>query len=563
MVPRFSYRIIFALFFVFGSLLYFFSITPVQATAATFSVAASADDVLRTGDSTFSANSIAFDSGNVLGTVNHAAARFTSINIPQGSTINSAYFTVVARGSGSGTNILTKVYAENIGNATQITSASDFDGRSLTTGVDWDMTSGWSAGSSNNSPDITSEIQAVVNQSSWVSGNSINIFWKDDGSAQGNLQIAASQDHTTYSEPTLTITWTEPAAGGVRDHTPPVLSNGKPAGTLGDDTTETTLSFETDERAICRYSVIPFVPYELMLNAFSTGELGGMSHSAVVAGLSNGNTYKYYIKCKDQDDNVTPDDFLISFSIASDDSPPIIFADEATLDQNLPSGTTQANLVFTTNESAICRYSAANTSYALMTNTFSNIGGTSHSVAVAGLSDGNSYVHHVKCSDTDGNANTDDFIFSFAVASVKKTLFVKLTANPESGEPPLNDVDLTASVSNTAAGAVKYTFYCNRADDGLNITSEYKKQYINAGEEQKAQDLCDYEKAGTYYAKVIAEREGVAGEARAKITVSEKIPGIITKITAEDIKNEITKIQQKIIELIQQLILLIQAKMIQ
>jgi hypothetical protein len=44
---------------------------------------------------------------------------------------------------------------------------------------------------------------------------------------------------------------------------------------------------------------------------------GGTSHSELVTGLSDGNTYYYYIKCEDlaTPPNANTDDYLISFSV--------------------------------------------------------------------------------------------------------------------------------------------------------------------------------------------------------------------------------------------------------
>ena len=84
----------------------------------------------------------------------------------------------------------------------------------------------------------------------------------------------------------------------------------------------------------------------------------------------------------------------------------------------LSAGTTNTNISLTTNESATCRYlTTPNTAYSSMTNTFSTTGSTSHSTPVDGLSDGNSYTYCVRCRDMAGNANTDDFVISFSVAT--------------------------------------------------------------------------------------------------------------------------------------------------
>ena len=53
-----------------------------------------------------------------------------------------------------------------------------------------------------------------------------------------------------------------------------------------------------------------------------------------------------------------------------------------------------------------------------MVTTFSTTGGTSPSVLVSGLTDGGSYTYFIRCQDSLGNQNTDDFVISFSVSDV-------------------------------------------------------------------------------------------------------------------------------------------------
>ena len=81
-------------------------------------------------------------------------------------------------------------------------------------------------------------------------------------------------------------------------------------------------------------------------------------------------------------------------------------------------GTTSATISLTTDENATCRYATTTgTTYGLMNNAFLTTGATNHSTSVSGLSDGTTYNYYVKCQDPDGNANTDDFVITFSVAS--------------------------------------------------------------------------------------------------------------------------------------------------
>lgn len=99
------------------------------------------------------------------------------------------------------------------------------------------------------------------------------------------------------------------------DTTPPLRSNGQPTGTLSSGTTQTNISLDTNENATCKYSTIAEIDYDSMTDTFST--TGEISHSTLVTGLNNGNTYNYYIRCLDNVGNKNTDDFIITFSIAS------------------------------------------------------------------------------------------------------------------------------------------------------------------------------------------------------------------------------------------------------
>ena len=106
------------------------------------------------------------------------------------------------------------------------------------------------------------------------------------------------------------------------DTTPPTISNGSPSGTLPSGTTQAALDVATNENAICRWSAAANTPYGSMPNVFTT--TGGISHSTAITGLQNGQTYSYYIRCKDQMDNANQSDFLISFAVASPPQPQLI-----------------------------------------------------------------------------------------------------------------------------------------------------------------------------------------------------------------------------------------------
>src|SRR5882672_9603546 len=102
-----------------------------------------------------------------------------------------------------------------------------------------------------------------------------------------------------------------------------------------------------------------------MTNMFTT--TGGVSHSTLAAGLLNGQSYTYYVRCQDVAGNPNTSDYPISFSVASlvDTTPPVESGGAPS--GVLAAGTTQTTLSLSTNEAATCRYSTvAGTSYAAM-----------------------------------------------------------------------------------------------------------------------------------------------------------------------------------------------------
>ena len=97
------------------------------------------------------------------------------------------------------------------------------------------------------------------------------------------------------------------------DTTPPTISNSAPSGVLASGTSSTYLSLSTSEAATCSYSTTD-VAYGSM-TPFST--TGGLAHSTNITGLTDGNSYIYYVRCRDSVGNINPSSLLISFSVGS------------------------------------------------------------------------------------------------------------------------------------------------------------------------------------------------------------------------------------------------------
>jgi len=160
----------------------------------------------------------------------------------------------------------------------------------------------------------------LVNESASTPSAS-DLAWS--GTAPTSYTFSSDGAKTLYA-------WAKDAAGNVSsslndsvtitlpDITPPVRSVGSPSGSQYSGTTQVTLSLTTNENATCKYSTSSGTSYDAMTNTFST--TGTTSHSQIVSGLSDGQSYSYYVRCIDGSSNPNTDDYMISFSILSSET---------------------------------------------------------------------------------------------------------------------------------------------------------------------------------------------------------------------------------------------------
>jgi hypothetical protein len=94
---------------------------------------------------------------------------------------------------------------------------------------------------------------------------------------------------------------------------PATISDGLPTGTIPSNISAVVISVETDTYASCRYSTTPGVSYELMTNDFDDSSVGTF-HAATIAGIMQGVTYNFYIRCRDFAGNENMTDYLLSFA---------------------------------------------------------------------------------------------------------------------------------------------------------------------------------------------------------------------------------------------------------
>ena len=138
----------------------------------------------------------------------------------------------------------------------------------------------------------------------------------------------------------------------------------------------------------------------------------------------------------------------------------------------LAAGTTQATLSLTTDETAACRYGpVAGVAYASQPAVFTTTNATTHTTLVTGLTNGSSYSYYVRCADTTGNANPDDFIIAFAVAVPADTTGPGVTVTaPGAGATVSGSVTVTATASDNV-GVVGVQFLVNGSALGAEDTT--------------------------------------------------------------------------------------------
>lgn len=141
----------------------------------------------------------------------------------------------------------------------------------------------------------------IINPSG-IRSYAISIFTKDASGA-----VLDSQNAMVAIVPTIGLS--------IRpiDEDPPIRFNGIPSGSIPAGVTTVLFSLKTNEYAICKYDTVASTSYASMANSFSS-DLQLFHESSV--SVSDGNSYTFYVRCIDNNNNINQDDFVISFSIA-------------------------------------------------------------------------------------------------------------------------------------------------------------------------------------------------------------------------------------------------------
>ncbi len=188
------------------------------------------------------------------------------------------------------------------------------------------------------------------------------------------------------------------------------LSAGSPSNSLSAGTHSSVLSLSTNKNAVCKYSNTVNTLYSDMTNTFSV--TGGTSHTQVLSGLTNGTSYRYYVRCAD-DNTVTTADYVIAFAVSaaiSDTTPPVLTAPVIT------PAATSAHVQFSTDEAT-----AVTVDYGLTTaygNQVTATLATLHGIVIPNLALDTTYHIKITARDAAGNqsVSNDMSFITLAVA---------------------------------------------------------------------------------------------------------------------------------------------------
>jgi hypothetical protein len=146
--------------------------------------------------------------GITIGTALKFAAflRFSDLKIPANATITKAYISVVPTVTNQA-GPLVSISAADAADPSAPTTASDFYARNRTaSSVNWNASS-WDAGESENSTDISSVIQELVDSYDYSAGAPIMIFF-DIAEEGTENQCFAAYEHAAYEPAKLHIEYT-------------------------------------------------------------------------------------------------------------------------------------------------------------------------------------------------------------------------------------------------------------------------------------------------------------------------------------------------------------------
>jgi hypothetical protein len=239
-----------------------------------------------------------------------AGAYFANVTVPPNSTINNAHITMKSLDNRSANTCYAYIIGNDEDDAANFGTIADYkarrgtdvggadDTKRTTAEVDWTL-SGWTAGTTYDTPDIKTVIAEITTRAGWHSGHAMAIFI-DDHDARSTTATTANRAGTaTGSDYSLYIDYTPPtpsvttlAASSVEEATATLsgnitsLNSGGNADFRGFEwgtTSNVTVPVYTQSPRTTPYSV----------NWTESGSFSVGSFTNAITGLSGGTTYYY------------------------------------------------------------------------------------------------------------------------------------------------------------------------------------------------------------------------------------------------------------------------------
>jgi len=207
-----------------------------------------------------------------------------------------------------------------------------------------------------------------------------------------------------------------------------------------------------------------------------------------------------------------PAEGLVNIQVSST-SEPILPHPEVSIKANDSDGPISIDY----NSSVIISWTSINASSCTASNGWSGEKPISGSEAMENLT--SSQVYTITCKGP-GGEGTDTIVVEIKESPIA---ILGFTANPYSGFSPLEGVDLTVILSGVNEDRLDDSvFYCDRTDNGINITPGWAKWYKKAfllNNSVTALNACTYTLPGNYTAKVIVKHNSTSLTATTSIVV--------------------------------------------
>jgi hypothetical protein len=129
------------------------------------------------------------------------AARFGSVAVPQGATIDSAFVLLRVSSSQSGTVCSAWIRAEDTASADPFSTYADYAARhSGECVVAWDNIPPMISATWQRTPDIAAAVGEIIARPDWVSGNPLAVFLCDNNSSSGaNRRFSQFEANSAYA----------------------------------------------------------------------------------------------------------------------------------------------------------------------------------------------------------------------------------------------------------------------------------------------------------------------------------------------------------------------------